>query len=232
MNSVRTLALFASLSLAASAGTISSVATRAALGGNDVAQWGSLVDDFTSVTSPHTVTSTGGVDVSAELSGGFTIFVEGGMAWTGDFTKDDVLLTTMDANLNYLNGPITIRFSAPVRGLGFNIEHIVSGNFTASADFYGAGDTLFGSTSVSGTTNPPISTVPGSAPFLGAISSALDIVRVDVSITTLDGLQSFAINHVDLLTTPGTSGEVPEPATLGLVSAALLAGFYARRRRA
>lgn len=217
---IATLAVF---TLGVQAGTISQVTTRAGLGANDLVEWGTSADDFTFVGDPYNRTSTGGVDVAASLPGGFAIFVQNGVAFTGNFAPGEILLDSF-----FTDGPISITFASAVRGLGFNIQHEVNGTFTGQIDFYGAGNTLFGSVTANGVSNFDND---GSAIFLGGTSSLRDITRVDVSVGTSGGSSALTINQMSLLTTDASTSTVPEPSTFALVSAGIAGCFWLRRRR-
>ncbi len=220
----KTLAAIGVFTLALQAGVITSVNTRAGLGANDLVQWGTAADDAaTFPASPYTRTSTGGVDVTANLTGGFAIYVQNGAAFTGNFAPGEILLDSF-----FADGPISISFATPVRGVGFNIQHLVTDVFTGQIDFYGAGNTLFGTVSrngVSSTAND------GSAIFLGGTSSLRDIVRIDVGVNTVLGSAGLTINQMSLLTTNPPTGAVPEPSTIALVAVGLAGCLWTRRRR-
>ena len=221
---MKILNLLGSISLlacVATAGTITSVSTRAGLGANDIVQWGTAAQDGVFSVSPLAVVSAGGVSVSAAVTGGLATYVQNGSGgYIGAFSPGDILL---DSAFN--PGPITIDFGTAVRGVGFNIASLNFGAFTGTLQLFGAGNTLFGSVSVSGTSSLAND---GSAPFLGATSSLRDITRVVIS-TTGAGSE-LTINQMSLLTTnPGS--EIPEPSTITLLSAAMVGGFWMRRGR-
>lgn len=210
------------LAASAQAGVISAVGTRAGLGANDLVTWGTSADDFTSVASPYDRTSTLGLNISSVLTGGFTIFEQGGVAYAANFNPGEIILATFPQD-----GPVTINFATAVRGLGFNIAHDTTGTpFQGSLSFYGAGNVLFGTVMVTGTST---NAGDGSAPFLGGISSAQDILSVVVSVDQQGGISAFGINQVSLLTDPA-GGDVPEPSTVSLCAMALAAGAMWRRR--
>lgn len=223
------LAALAVFSLGASAGTITSVASRAALLANDMTEWGPSAD-ATAVASPYARTSTGGVAVSAVLGTGFGIFVEGAGTWTSNLAAGDVLLSTFNPVSGDEGGPFTISFGSAVRGVGFNIAHLGGVDFAGTLAFYGTGDALFGSITVDGISD---FSSDGSAVFLGGLSSLRDIVRVDVSVDLQNGTRGFAINQMSLLTTApdGPPVTVPEPASMSLVALALAGGLLAGRGR-
>lgn len=223
MKKVRLLAALAVLTLGvATGGTISSVNTRVALGANDLVEWGLVTDDGTFPTSPYDVVSAGGINLSATASA-LAIFVQNGSGgYVGAFTPGDILL---DSGLT--PGPITIDFATAVRGVGFHISSLNFGAFTGTVEFFGAGNVLFGTVNVNGTSS---SNNDGSAPFLGGVSSARDITRVVIS-TTGAGSE-LTINQMSLLTTDAPGGDVPEPSTMTLFSAAIVGCAWLRRRRA
>ncbi len=216
------------LASSASAGVVSAISSRALLGGNDTVQWGAAADDGSLVASPYSRVSTGGVGVAAALTGGFGVFVQnGGGGYTSNFSAGDVVLSTF-----FTDGPISITFASAIRGLGFNVVNDNFGAFTGTLDFFGAGDVFFGSVGVGGASS---NANDGSAPFLGGFSSLRDILRVDVSVTSVLGGSPLSINQMSLLTTappaPPGGGNAPEPATATLVGLALATTLMLRRRR-
>lgn len=223
MKMVRLLATMALLSFGlAHAGTISSVTSRPGLGANDLVQWGLAAADGSFPASPYAVVSAGGVNLSA-TAGALAIWVQNGSGgFVGAFSPGEILLDT-----SLEPGPLTIDFATAVRGVGFNISSLNFGAFTGTMQFFGAGNVLFGSVSVNGTSS---SANDGSAPFLGGTSSARDIVRVVIS-TTGAGPE-LTINQMSLLTTDAPGGDIPEPSTIALLSTALVGCAWMRRRRA
>lgn len=220
--------LFGSLLIATSAfaGAISAAASRAALAGNDNVQWGSAADDGTTVASPYNRLSAGGVGVTASmLAGDFGVFVQnGGGGYTANFDPNDVVLSTF-----FSDGPVSITFDQAIRGLGFNVVNDNFGDFTGTLDFYGAGNVLFGSVSVNGTSS---AANDGTAPFLGGFSTLRDIVRVDVFVSASSGGSPLSLNQMSLLTTnPPDDGQIPEPTSIALASLALAMAVVSRRRR-
>jgi len=214
MKTVKLLAALTVLALGAMAGTISQVNTRIGLAANDIVQWGLVGADGTFVTSPYNVVSGGGLNLSAAVTGGLVaIYVQSGSGgYLGAFSPGDILLDS-----GFYPGPITIDFATAVRGVGFNIGSLNIGAFTGT----------IGTLNVAGTSS---FANDGSAPFLGGTSSARDITRVVIS--TSGAGSELTINQMSLLTTDAPGGDIPEPSTITLFSAALVGCAWMRRRRA
>ena len=70
------------------------------------------------------------------------------------------------------------------------------------------------------------------APFLGALSDSVNIDRAILTLlTSADNSFGFGVNRLLTTDAPLTSQAVPEPATLGLVGAGVLAALRRRRQR-
>ncbi len=188
----------------------------------DAVAWGVSADDSTNVASPYARTSTGGVGVTALSSTDFFIF-ENGTGVTLNFNPGDIFLTNFP-----VDETVTINFATAIRGFGAYLTNNDFGAFTTTLDAYGAGDVLFGSATLGGTSS---GTADGSALFIGLLSSLKDVVRVDVSVSDTNGLSSFGIGELALVTSAPPSNEIPEPSTVALVSLSL-AGLALLRRRA
>ena len=119
-------------------------------------------------------------------------------------------------------------FSIPIGGLGLQITSNFDGAFTASVEMFN-GATSLGLFSVSGTMD---GSEDGLAPFLGALSDAVDIDKAVFTLTSNTGA-GLGVNRLLTTDTPsgGAGAEVPEPATLGLVGMGALAMLCRRRQR-
>lgn len=139
----------------------------------------------------------------------------------GGFLPGDTLLSQLPGNLS---DPILVGFSTPVRGVGTQIESLLPGAFTGYMDLFDASNSLLGEISVPGNTT---SANDGSAPFIGALSTSLNIDHVVFSVN--NGNPQFpragdvAINALAF--------SVPEPGTLSILGAGLLGVIAARTRK-
>jgi hypothetical protein len=209
----------AALSLA-QAGTITTTDSptgRATFGGNDTIDWSTLGADFTDIDNPFTINSANGVVTTvSESSGGFELRDQPA-GWNGNFSDNLNLLWTDEGN-----GPITMVFSTPIQGIGFQINPDDS-DTAAQFQVFGAGDVLFGTF--------PLTTLDRSAPaadFIGVTSSAADIVEIVIS---LGPTEDFTINEASLI--DGGVSTTPEPGGVILVAsglALLLAGSQRARK--
>ncbi len=97
------------------------------------------------------------------------------------------------------NAPLTIRFSSPQRGLGFQIMGDEFGAFTASLCAYNAADTLLGCVPFTGTGN---GAADNSARFAGLYDEAPEITRVTVDGGGLLYPHDFAISSLYVTSAP------------------------------
>lgn len=195
------------------------VASRVALAGNDTLVWAGA--DGAALGSPHVQASVGGLNVAAFATApalDLFLFIQNGSAFTANFTSGDRLLTT-----GFDDGPLTLSFATPIRGIGFNIVNQNFGMFTGTMQFLDLMNNSLGTVSVMGTSS---AANDGSAPFLGGVGNLLEISSVIISVSAVGGGIPLAINHLSLVTTP-----VPEPAA-ALMLLLGLAGVALHRRRA
>jgi len=224
--------VLSALLLAASvlpAGVITQVNSRGALPPEDSVQWGTLADEGLSKTSPYVVSSVGGITVTASLSQGFLVFVQGS-SYGGDFAGNDIIMET-DWTGGNVSGPLSINFSSLISGVGFQIQRSILGQaFTGTMRAYDNSNVQMGSAiSINGTSGTAGN---GSALFVGLASSLADIRRIEVEVSngvaSLDN--SFAINFASLRVAAPDPGNVPEPTTVGLVGVALALAAWKRSR--
>jgi len=207
------------------AGVITGFSSRVLFNGDDTLQWGTAADEGASPASPFARSSvSSGINAIASLPGNpnFLITVEGSSSG-GNFALGDVLLFTDTSN-----GPLSISFNSPIAGVGMQMQRNIFGAFGGVLSVYGAGNTLFGTiTNNLGDSN---GNGDNSAIFVGARSSLTDIVRIDLQVTNpiASPNDQFQINFLSLA---AGGQEIPEPATLGLVGAALAILALRRVRR-
>jgi hypothetical protein len=213
----RSLSLLAGLGaiVAQSQANVIPITSPAALPTTDTIGWGQLGNPFTSVASPSTVTSAGGISASISDAGGAFERRDEGDGWGGNFASGSKLLWNLG------NGPDTITFGTPVYGAGAQIQADFFGAFTAVISAYGAGNVLLGSESFNG-----VSGNTGSAIFAG-LDSTTPIYSIVFSLSSASYLPTdFAINTLDLNTT-----SVPDAGMsswlLGISTLAL--GLYRRK---
>jgi hypothetical protein len=207
------------VSATASAGILTQVNSVGVLAPDSVVTWGTALDEGNSPASPYTRTSTRGLGVTAVHTGDFLILAQGS-SFFGNFAGGDIVL-----NSNFVDGPVAINFASAIQGLGLQIQRDELGAFTATMTAFGAGNVNFGSVNVNGTTsfsNPGNNT----APFLGLVSSARDIVSVQLSVSHTGGVAGDTVDFTNLsILTP-----VPEPSTAVLVLAGALLAVWQKRR--
>jgi len=207
------------------------VGSAGALGANDFFDWGQVrvLDgggNAVAQPSPQNVTSNLGRTGSISDGGTFTGLVEG-TDWFGNFTVGDNVLYTGDPNTPFAaSSSFTMNFNTDIAGLGLQITSNFYGAFTASLEVFN-GATSLGVFNVAGVMD---GNEDGTAPFLGALSDAVDIDRAVFTLTSNTGA-GFGVNRLLTTDTPfGNNAEVPEPATLGLVGMGVLAAIRRRRQ--
>ncbi|MCG2577007.1 PEP-CTERM sorting domain-containing protein [Dechloromonas sp. XY25] len=204
----------------ASAGVISitdSPTGRALFGGNDIVDWGVLGGNFTVVSNPFNISSTGGIGLTVSQSSGSFQRRDLSTGWGGNFTDGSTLLWTGGDDAH----PMSLVFNSLIRGIGFQINPNFS-ETTTHIEVFGAGNSLFGAFDL--TTNDRSQS---SADFIGFTSDLVDIARITIS----QGAHSdFAINQLSLITV-GTQ-QVPEPSALALLGLGLLGLVVSRKSKA
>jgi PEP-CTERM motif len=148
-----------------------------------------------------------------------------GNTWSGNFAPGTPLLWTngtwqgANGDIWQPNGPLTIGFSSPQRGLGFQIQADAFGPFTASLCAYDSGNLLLGCGNFTGDST---SAGDNSAIFVGLYDSQQNISSVVVN----NGDGDFAISSPFVSDAPVPT---PEPGTFTLLGIGLigLLGQYA-----
>ena len=233
IRSLLTVALGSSLLLSSVQAQVQSVTSRAALGVSDSLDWGSVGAPFSTIGGAFDARLLGGLQlVVSQPSAGFELYRQNpaelqssdqNTGWAGSFAPGDAVLYTAAPG----EGPITIRFKAPVQGVGAQVESGQYGAYTGKIEAFDFSGLSLGSYSMAGVSD---SRADNSAVFVGLMSSSANISRVEFSVTT-DRTGDLAMNQLSVVSEPIVS-IVPEPGTValftvgGLVVAA--AGF--RRR--
>ena len=200
------------------------VSSRLGLSGSDsllMSAFGPSGTTLASGTSANTA-NLNTVTVTDSGSFGFSVLQQNDQ-WSGNFANGDFLLWTGNINtLDFDTVPVTLTFGSAVAGVGLQIQpDTFGGSFTASIAAFNASNVNIGSFTSTG-----FSTSAGdnSALFLGVLSSAADIKKITINITSPAGVD-FAFNEL-------TFADVPEPAStsLFLLGAAILPALSRRRR--
>jgi hypothetical protein len=186
--------------------------SRAALGGDDFIDWGTLGPSGTPLGLTFPVTSNGGLTATVSSTAtplGASRADQGPLDWNGSFAPGDELLFS---GAGSARPTVTIQFSTPVAGAGAQIEDA----FLTGVSSYIAGLQAFDSinTLLASFTQTGISTEGSgnnSAIFLGVLSDTANIDHITYRISeATNPLVGFALNQLDIVTTPRTT-PVPEP---------------------
>jgi PEP-CTERM motif len=156
------------------------------------------------------------------------------VGWDGNFSPGQELLASYRMGTNKGDGAITLTFSQPVEGAGFQIQPNLFGSFDAKVEAFNGSTPLGTFLDPWGESNQK---EDGSAIFLGLQDlNGADITSLEI---LADKCQygdclGFAINNVLLETGPGSHPSVPEPSSLfllgtGLSASALLFRKLSRR---
>jgi hypothetical protein len=227
-----TLAMVAALVAAApgsASASVTLVTSRAALGANDLIDWGQLGPSFTQITNPVTVTSTGGnTAITAQVSGNGERRDQG-FGWAGNFAPGDRLYWTQYGFNSNDQGPVTLTFNKFMSGAGAQVQENFFGGFTAFISAHDSSHNLLGTFTENGLSTP---NGDNSAIFIGVSSSSANIASVTFGLTSaqVGNTADFAINQVSLVSSNAVP--VPEPSSLAIAGiGAIFFTFFAWRRR-
>lgn len=180
--------------------------------------WATYAADFSTVSNgtaralPGLPTIT--LTIAEQAGFDFLRVTQGAFAsWEGNFADGDPVLYTANG------GPVDFIFSSPIAGFGDQIQSATFGAFTARLEAFDAANVSLGVFTLSGNSTDAND---DSAIFLGLRSSALDISRVRLSLTSAQP-GDFGFNNPVITTSP-----IPEPLSLVLLGTGLAA--IARRR--
>ncbi len=221
------VALMLTASVPAQAAAIQ-IGSLAGLSQNDFYDWGANVPDAVDKPSGTVVTSNGLATATLEDGApGFSGYIEG-TDFLGIFAVGDNVLFTGNYANTAISEAFEILFTAPIAGLGTQIQSNNNGLFTATLEVFNGAVSL----GVFGVGGDNDSSEANTAPFLGARSDALDITRAIFTLTSNNGV-GFAINRLYTTDSPNPAVDptIPEPATMTLVGAGALAAAYRRRRQ-
>jgi hypothetical protein len=164
--------------------------------------WADLGPSFTNVASGTVVPVTGlpGLSLTFSNAAGQPLQIltqcpAVDCGWSGNFAPGaSVLWTSGTFNGSWNgNGPITVSFSSPQRGLGFQIMADETGPFTATLCAYNAADTLLGCSPFNGNGTTD---ADNSAIFVGLYDDAAEIAKVTIDAGGALYPHDFAIGQV------------------------------------
>ena len=166
--------------------------------------WAGVGPVFTTVpASPLAITEMPGSTVTITTANGLPMLLTncasgGSCAWYGNFDPGASILwvggTYNSANSTWsANGPMTITFNSPQRGLGFQIMADEPGPFTATLCAYNSSGTLLGCIPFSGTGT---GAADGSAAYVGLYDDVAEIASITVDAGGALYAHDFAIGQM------------------------------------
>jgi hypothetical protein len=196
-----TVAVLFGFSVTSEAQAITFVTDRSALGADDFVDWDNLATNFTSVSTPSSIDSANGLNVTVNIPGNLVERRTQGIGLDGNFAPGNALLWTKNNQ-----GPLSLAFYNPVSGVGAQIRSNASGSFTGTIEAFTISNVSLGRFSQSGNASGG---GDNSAIFLGLLSTSNDIAKVTFNISG-SSQPDFLINQLSLK----TSTPVPTPALL------------------
>jgi len=183
---------------------IEEVSTPSGLPQDGSINWAVVGPAFTSVPSGTAVPVTGLPDLSMTFSTATGLSLQlltqcpgVDCGWVGNFAPGAPLLWTGGSYAGdgswTGNGPLTVTFNSPQRGLGFQIMADEAGPFTATLCAYNSGDTLLGCVPFSGNGTDA---ADNSAVFIGLYDDAQEISKVTIDAGGALYPHDFAIGNV------------------------------------
>jgi hypothetical protein len=191
-------------------------------GSNDSTSWAGLGSDGTSIASPFTATSTGGVAITGSFAGGTGLTsvscpASPSCSWTGGFAAGDHLVWAFNNATGTGTGALTLSFGAAVLAGGLELQADAPGAFTAQVQAFDGGSLLGTESLTSDTAGDPI--------FIGALDTVAEITSLSFDLTSCAAgcdPHDFAVDTL-LSENPSTTPPVPEPASVLLFGGALTA---------
>jgi len=212
------IAVFAGVMLlSVGAANATPITSLSALYADDSIGWQQLGNDDTFMVGGDGVLSVNHLHAVIDSGGNSFLRVNQGQSWRGNFAPGEKLMWT-----NTIGPDITIRFDAPVYGVGAQIQSQYLGAFTAKI-------TLSDGTLYSFIGNST-QAADNSAIFVGALDDVAGIKSIRFELQPFSGHPSDLAIGTLYLNTKGVP--VPEPLTLSVFgTGAVVLGAWRRRNR-
>lgn len=195
----------------------SSIATRAALGGDDSYDWAQLGVSGDTVSDGSAILSNNGLSAAVSQENGALERRDQPGGWSGNFANGDALIWTQNAV-----GFLQIEFLNPVFGVGAQILRDTYGDFSATIEVFNSLNMSIGTFDMAGMSN---TNADNSAIFIGMLDNSASISKVHFTVD--QGLEDFAINQLDIVTGPS---RVPDASSTLALFGLSMAGIAILRR--
>jgi hypothetical protein len=185
---------------------IQGVYSSAGLPAGGLLDWASMGPMYSSINSGTNMPVAGlpGVNATVSTTTGLPMMTldncdfGGSCGWYGNFASGASLLWmngTYDGITGWWapNGPLTVQFNSPQRGIGFQAMGDEMGAFTATLCAYNAANTQLGCVPFTGNGT---GTADGSAAFMGLYDDALEISKVTIDAGGQIYPHDFAIGQI------------------------------------